>query len=324
MKAAVLHKFGDPPKYEDFPDPAPGEDEVLIQVKAVPLENVDKMMAEGTHFASQQFLSTLPAIVGFDGIGLLEDGGLVGFGGAKAPYGAMAEKTVVPKEYTVPVPDGIDAVTAAAMPASALTSLFPLKWGAKLQLGETVLINGATGVSGKLAVQIAKLLGAGRVIGTGRNPQSMKKVLELGADAVIDLKQSDEELAEAFKKEAGKAYDVILDFLWGHPTEVLIKTLVPVELSFAKGRIRLIQIGEKAGTTISLSADSLRTSGLEIFGGAAGVTPEAIGEGAQQVYDWIKVSKLHMEIEQVPLKDIESVWKRADFQGKRIVVIPFA
>jgi NADPH2:quinone reductase len=322
MKAAVLHTFGDPPKYEDFPDPTPGEDEVLIQVKAVPLENVDKMMAEGTHFASQQFLSTLPAIVGFDGIGLLGDGGLVGFGGAKAPYGAMAEKTVVPKEYTVPVPDGIDAVTAAAMPASALTSLFPLKWGAKLQPGETVLINGATGVSGKLAVQIAKLLGAGRVIGTGRNPQSMKKVLELGADAVIDLKQSDEKLAEAFKKEAGKGYDVILDFLWGHPTEVLVKTLVPAELSFARGRIRLIQIGEKAGTTISLSADSLRTSGLEIFGGAAGVTPEAIGVGAQQVYDWIKASKLHMEIEQVPLKDIESVWKRADFQGKRIVVIP--
>jgi NADPH:quinone reductase-like Zn-dependent oxidoreductase len=150
----------------------------------------------------------------------------------------------------------------------------------------------------------------------------MKKVLELGADAVIDLKRPDAELAEAFKKEAGTGYDVILDFLWGHPTEVLIQTLVPAEVSFAKGRIRLIQIGEKAGTTISLSADSLRTSGLEISGSAAGVTPEAIGEGTQQVYDWIKASKLHMEIEQVPLRDIESVWKHADFQGRRIVVIP--
>ena len=321
MKAAVLHKFGDSPKYEDFPDPTPGADEILIRVKAVALENVDKAMAEGTHFASQQFLSTLPAIVGFDGIGLLENGRLVGFGGVKAPYGSMAEKTVVPKAYTVPVPEGMEAVTAAAMPASALTSLFPLRWGAKLQPGETVLINGATGVSGKLAVQIAKLLGAGRVVGTGRNPQSMKKVLELGADAMIDLKQSDERLAEAFKKEAGKGYDVILDFLWGHPTEVLIKTLIPSAIGPSKP-VRLIQIGEKAGTTISLSADSLRTSGLEIFGGAAGLTPEAMGEGTQQVYDLIKANQLHMEIEQVPLKDIESVWKRADFQGKRIVVIP--
>jgi len=242
MKAAVLHKFGETPKFEDFPDPTPEDDQILVHVKAVALENVDKLMAEGSHFASQQFLSTLPAIVGFDGIGMLEDGRLVGFGGTKAPYGAMAEKTVVPGAYTVPIPDGVDAVTAASLPASALTSLFPPRWGAKLQPGETVLINGATGVSGKLAVQIAKHLGAGRVVGTGRNEESMKQIRELGADVVIDLKQSDEELAQDFRKQAGEGYDVILDFLWGHPTEVLIKTLVPKELRISKP-IRLIQIG---------------------------------------------------------------------------------
>ncbi|QPA32578.1 quinone oxidoreductase family protein [Thermaerobacillus caldiproteolyticus] len=322
MKAAVLHKFGEVPRYEEFPDPVPGPDEVLIQVKAVALENVDKMMAEGKHFASRQFLSQLPAIVGFDGIGELPDGKIVGFGGIKPPYGAMAEKVIVPKANTVPVPEGIDAVTAAALPASALSSLFPLKWGAKLQPGETVLINGATGVSGKLAVQIAKLLGAGRVVGTGRNPESMKRVLELGADAVIDLKQSDEELADSFIKEAGEGYDVILDFLWGRPTEILIKTFVPHELVPVSRRVRLVQIGEKAGSTISLSADALRTSGLEIFGGAAGWTPEAINEATNQVWAWIKEGKLSMDIETVPLKDIESVWKRTDFQGQRIVIVP--
>lgn len=126
MKAAVLHQFGDIPRYEDFPDPIPNENEVVIEVKAVAFENVDKAMAAGTHFASRQFLSMLPAIVGFDGIGALPDGRLVGFGGVKAPYGAMAERTVVPKEYTVPVPEGVDAITAAAMPASALTSFFRL------------------------------------------------------------------------------------------------------------------------------------------------------------------------------------------------------
>src|SRR5215471_14194066 len=112
----------------------------------------------------------------------------------------------------------------------------------------------------------------------------MDQVKEHGADAVIDLKQSDEQLAEAFKKEAGEGYDVILDFLWGHPTEVLIKTLVPSELRMAKP-VRLIQIGEKAGASISISADSLRTSGLQIFGGAAGITPEAMGEATNQVWD---------------------------------------
>jgi len=321
MKAAVLHNFGETPKFEEFPDPTPREGEILVHVRAVPLENVDKMMAEGSHFASKQFLSTLPAIVGFDGIGMLEDGRLVGFGGVKAPYGAMAEKTVIPEGYYVPVPDGVDAVTAAALPASALTSLFPLKWGAKLQPGETVLINGSTGVSGKLAIQIAKLLGAGRVVGTGRNEESMQQVREFGADAVIDLKKSDEELTDDFKKEAGEGYDVILDFLWGHPTDVLIKTLIPSELRLSKP-VRLVQIGEKAGRTISLSADSLRTSGLEIRGGAAGITPEAMGESTNQVWEWLKENKLHMDIEQVPLKNIESVWKRTDFQGKRIVIVP--
>jgi NADPH:quinone reductase and related Zn-dependent oxidoreductases len=321
MKAAVLHKFGDTPKFEEFPDPIPGEGGILVHVKAVALENVDKMMAAGSHFASQQFLSTLPAIVGFDGIGMLDDGRLVGFGGVKAPYGAMAEKTVIPEGYYVPVPEGVDAVIAAALPASALTSLFPLKWAAKLRPGETVLINGSTGVSGKLAVQIAKLLGAGRVVATGRNEKSIKQVMEFGADAVIDLKRSDEDLIEDFKKEAGEGYDVILDFLWGRPTEVLIKSLIPGELRMSKP-IRLIQIGEKAGATISLSGDALRTSGLQIFGGAAGITPEAMGEATNQVWDLLRADKLRMDIEQVPLKDIEAVWKRKDFEGKRIVIIP--
>jgi NADPH:quinone reductase-like Zn-dependent oxidoreductase len=321
MKAAVLHKFGETPKFEDFPDPTPGEGQILVHVKAVALENVDKMMAEGSHFASQQFLSTLPAIVGFDGIGMLEDGRLVGFGGVKAPYGAMAERTIIPEGYFVPIPAEVDAVTAAALPASALTSLFPLKYGARLQPGETALINGATGVAGKLAVQIAKLLGAGRIVGTGRNEDSMNTIRELGADAVIDLKQADEQLAEAFKKEAGEGYDVILDFLWGHPTEVLIKTLVPSEIRMSKP-VRLIQIGEKAGTTISLSADAIRTSGLQIFGAAMGITPEAAGEATGQVWEWLKANKLQMNIERVLLKDIEKTWKRTDFEGKRIVIVP--
>src|SRR5690625_184392 len=280
------------------------------------------MMAEGKHFASNQFLTELPAIVGFDRIGELTDGKLVGFGGTKAPYGSMAEKTVVPKTNTISIPEGVDAVTAAVLPSSALTSLFPFQWGAKLQHGETVLINGATGVSGKLAVQIAKLLGAGRIVGTGRNRESLKKVMELGADAVIDLKQPDEQLADSFIKEAKDGYDIILDFLWGRPTEVLIKTLIPVEIGYVGNRIRLVQVGEAAGETISLPASSLRNSGLEIIGASAGMTPEAMNESTNQVWEWIKDNKLSMDIEKVPLKDIESAWKRTDFKGKRIVIVP--
>lgn len=322
MKAAVLHKLGETPLYEDFPDPVPGEDEVIVDVKAVALENVDKAVADGSHFSSGQFFPKLPAIVGFDGIGRLPDGKLVGFGGMTPPYGAMAKKAVVKKTFTVPVPEGVEAAVAASVPSSALTALFPLKWGVKMKPGETVLINGATGVSGRLAIQIAKLLGAGRIIGTGRNSKSLQQIKALGADAVIDLKLPDEQLAEAFKDEVEKGIDVILDFLWGHPTELLIQALVPHELSFAKRRVRLVQIGEKAGAVISLSADSLRTSGLEIIGASAGATPEAIAAGTDQVWKWIKEKEIHMDIETIPLSEIEAAWKRTDFQGKRIVIVP--
>ena len=293
-------------------------------MKAVALENVDKAIARGSHYAGQQFLPKLPAIVALDGIGELEDGRLVGFGGIRPPYGAIAEKVVVPKAYYVPIPEGIDAAVAASIPGPTLTALFPLRWGAKLQPGETVLVNGATGFTGQLAVQVAKLLGAARVVGTGRNEEALQSLHELGADTVIDLKQSDEKIAEDFTQAAGESgYQVILDFLWGHPTQLLIETLVPHGLSFAKHRIRLVQIGESAGSTISLSAAALRTSGLEMMGAGAALTPEAVTEGTHQAWEWIKTGALQFEIERVPLKDVDNAWKRSDnLHGKRIVILP--
>jgi NADPH:quinone reductase-like Zn-dependent oxidoreductase len=297
MKAAVLHHFGDIPRYEDFPDPTPGEGEILAQVKAVALENFDRALVKGTHYASRQLLPTLPAIVGTDGIALRDDGQLIGFGGLRPPYGSMAEKAVFPRIYSVPIPEGVDAATAATVPASALTALFALRWGAKLQPDEKVLINGTTGFAGKLAVQIARLLGAQHIIGTGRNAAALEKLRETGADTVIDLKQPDANVVEAFKLKAGASgYQVILDFLWGHPTELLLEALVPRELSFAQHRIRLVQIGEMAGPTISLAAQALLTSGLEILGAGSGITPEAFAVGTQQVWEWIKAGKLQADI----------------------------
>jgi NADPH:quinone reductase-like Zn-dependent oxidoreductase len=197
----------------------------------------------------------------------------------------------------------------------------PLRYRAKLQLGETVLINGATSPSGMLAVQIAKFLGAGRVIGTGRNPESGEKVKELGADAFINLNQPDEKLVEALRKEAGKGYDVILDYLWGHPAEVIISTFVPAGLGFVSKRTRFIQIGVLAGRVIQLKSESLGTSGLEIHGFGTLNTPETLAECTKQVWDLIKQGKLSLDIVKFPLKDIEKAWKLEE-HGRRIVIIP--
>src|SRR5699024_11555245 len=113
-------------------------------------EGSEKRVAEREYFAGNQCIVGLPSILGHDGLGKRSTGQLVGFGMSRHPYGAMAEETVVPKDSIISIPKDIDPVLAAALPSSALTSLFPLKWGAKLLEGETVLINGATGVSGKL------------------------------------------------------------------------------------------------------------------------------------------------------------------------------
>lgn len=323
MKAAVIQKFGDIPRYAEFPDPVAGGGDVPVKVRAVALENFDKLTASGEHYASKHMFPVFPAIVGHSGIGELEDGTLVTFGGTRPPYGAMAQIAVVRNEYKAymtPIPAGVGPLLAAALPPSALTSLLPLKYGVNLQSGETVLINGATGVSRKIAVQMAKVLGAGKVVGTGRDDASLQTVLKLGADAVIDTRKSDDGVKEAFLGEADKGYDVVLDYLWGHPTELLLQALVPKQARFVTHKTRLVQIGEAAGPTITLPAEALRTSGVRLTG-AGDVPGEAVPEATKQIWEWMKEGKLTTDIEQVPLKDIGEAWERKT-EGERIALVP--
>ena len=199
MKAAILHALGQPPRCEDFTDPQAIEGEVLVQVKAASLKNVDKMMACGSHYDRPP---DLPSVCGVDGVGLLDDGARVYCGGARPPYGMMAERAVVSRGWCLPVPEQIDDVTAAALPNPALSAWLALIWRAQLQPGERVLILGATGVAGQLAIQIAKHLGAERVVAAGRNRRVLTTLRDLGADATIALDLSNQELTAAFIREA--------------------------------------------------------------------------------------------------------------------------
>jgi NADPH:quinone reductase-like Zn-dependent oxidoreductase len=319
MKAAVLHEIGGIPTYEDFPDPVAGPGEILIDVVAVAVENVDKMIAAGTHFAARQFTSHLPAIPGFDGVGTLPDGTLVGFSSPRAPYGALAEQTVVAESSVVPVPDGIDPAVAVALP-SAVTG-FAIKSAARFTAGETVLIQGATGVAGRLAVKVAGLLGAGRIVATGRDDDALGQLHELGADTVINTAVPDEALIGAFTDAKGEGYDVVLDFLWGRPTELLLRALVPDELTMAKPT-RLIQVGESAGPTLTLAAESLRTSGVELYGVTKGLDATTMMQAYQQAVQRAQDGTLTFDIERVPLSQIQPAWQRTDLRGRRLVVMP--
>lgn len=321
MKAAVLHTLGEPPRFEDFPEPQPGQDEVLVRIKAASLKNIDRLMASGSHYDSHR---QLPVVCGIDGVGVLDDGRRVYCGGSRPPYGMMAEQTIVSKAFCLPVPDGLDDSTAAALPNPALSSWLPLVWRARLKPGETVLILGATGVSGKLAIQIAKHLGAGRVVAAGRNAQVLETLPSLGADATISLDQSEQDLTAAFVREARQTkFDIILDYLWGRPTEILLAAVTGHDVMAESSGIRLIEIGEMAGPRISLSAAALRSSGMEIYGSGGGSIPHtAIFEAFPKVWALAAGGQLRIDTETVPLADVESIWQRKDLPGCRLVFIP--
>lgn len=319
MNAAVLQTLGKPPRFERFPDPDPGEGEVIVHVRAAALKPVDKQMARGSHYASPR---GLPVVCGTDGVGHLDDGTRVFFGGPRRPYGAMAEHTVVGRGQCFPVPAGLDDEIAAAIPNPGVSAWLSLKQRARLTPGETVLILGATGVTGKLAVQIARILGAGRVVAAGRNEAVLNTLHELGADETIRLNQPDRDLIEAFRRAAGeKGFDVIVDYLWGAPTEALLAAVARAEFAVAGTETRLVEVGESAGPTIALPAAVLRSAALTILG-TAGIPPrEVLTDALEQVMNRAAQGLLRVDRERVALRDIEGAWER-DTHGRRLVVIP--
>lgn len=318
MNAAVLHAFNEPPRFEQFSEPIAEENEVIVHVRAAALKPVDKQMAAGTHYASPR---EFPVVCGIDGVGRLEDGTRVFFGGARRPYGAMAERTVVRRVQCFSVPEELDDVTAAAIPNPGVSAWLSLKHSARLAAGETVLILGATGVTGKLAVQIAKILGAGRVVAAGRNEHVLSALRELGADSTIRLDKPDEELIAAFRREAGgKRFDVVIDYLWGHPTEALLKAISGEKFAIGESETRLVEVGESAGSTITLPAAVLRSTALTILGTGGMPSWDILTDAFQQVMSHAASGKLCIETERVPLREVEDAWPR-DQRGRRTVII---
>ncbi len=321
MYAAVLHGLGESPRYEEFAEPIAGEGEAVIQVRAAALKPVDRQMASGSHYAS---FREFPVVCGLDGVGCFDDGTRVFFAGPRRPFGAMAERTVVHRARCWPVPDNVDDVTAAAIVNPGMSAWLTLAHGAQLAAGETVLILGATGTTGKLAVQIAKLLGAGRVVAAGRDEETLRSLHKLGADATIRLHAPGNELADAFAREAGvAAYDVIVDYLWGWPTEALLAALTRADLKAARSsRVRLIQVGESAGPSITLPAAALRSSGLEIVGAGSGAVPpmEVLLDTYHQLMTRAASGELRIDTQRAALASIEDIWAKQ--QRARLVILP--
>src|SRR5580693_5729999 len=212
MRAAVVVEAGKAPIYDHFQEPVPTTDHVRVSVSAAALSNVVKSRASGKHYSSSE---NLPFVVGIDGVGRLDDGRRVYFALPEAPFGSMSERTIVPFSQCVMLPDGLDDVTAAALANPGMSAWAALSERARLAAGETVLVNGATGTAGRLAVQIAKYMGAKKVIATGRNIEVLKSLARLGADVTIPLVEDGDAMEEAFQEQFAEGIDVVVDYLWG-------------------------------------------------------------------------------------------------------------
>ncbi|NHA03565.1 zinc-binding alcohol dehydrogenase family protein [Mucilaginibacter sp. HC2] len=317
MKAAVLYRVGEIPQYADFAEPIPAPHEQLIHMKAASIKNLDKGRAKGTHYDKHK---NYPAIVGVDGVGVLEDGTRV-YAGSQT--GMMSEKALINKSWYVSVPDELDDVTAAAIPNPAISAWLSLVYKGKLKAGDTVLILGATGITGKLAVQIARHLGAGKIIAIGRNQQALDK---LDADVSISLNQSDDDIKQAIKAETAKTpFDVVIDYLWGKPAELLLNTLAGHDLNATIDHItRYVQVGEMAGSAINLPAAILRSTAIELTGAGGGsISKEVIvkiqTEILPEVFKLAAEGKLSIDTLAIPLKDVADAWQQ-EAQGKRVVI----
>ncbi|HTI94849.1 MAG TPA: zinc-binding alcohol dehydrogenase family protein [Puia sp.] len=321
MKAAVMFGQGDAPQYVEVPDPVvQNENEVLVTVKAVALKHFDKGRARGTHYSTAGNKQE-GKIIGGDGVGFLPDGTRVY---ALGVSGMMAEKAIVERDRIVPLPAGLDDLTAAAVPNAVFGAAMALRFRAGIERGDTVLVNGATGFTGRVAVQIAKHYGAGKVIATGRNPRSLDELRGLGADEVISVEQSDEEFTARLKElHRQTPFNVIVDYLWGHTAEMILAAL--------KGsgaftpRTRYVSVGSMTGDVIQLSAASLRSIDLQLSGSGLGSWTKGqvhmlFGEILPEMFQLAAEGKLKVGTVPVRIEDIGKLWERDVTGGRRVVV----
>ncbi|HEY3937770.1 MAG TPA: zinc-binding alcohol dehydrogenase family protein [Bryobacteraceae bacterium] len=319
MKAAIVVEAGKTPIYGDFKEPVPANGEVQVAVSAAALSNVVKSRASGTHYSSS---GQLPFVVGIDGVGRLDNGRRVYFVLPEPPFGSMSERTVVQLSQCVSLPNDLDDVTAAAIANPGMSSWAAFKERARLTAGETVLINGATGTAGRLAVQIAKYMGAGKVVATGRNAETLKALSALGADVTIPLSDGGDVFEDALKNQfGGDGIDVVLDYLWGQSTERIIiagakagKDAVP---------IRFVHIGSVSAPNIMLPSAALRSSAITLMGSGIGSIPvdslvKSIGELMQATVS----SGFEIATKTFPLSEVEHVWAAANSIPRTVFQMP--
>jgi NADPH:quinone reductase-like Zn-dependent oxidoreductase len=319
MHAAVVTSFDEPPRYRQFDTPQPtDDDETLVDVLAVGLHPRVRSGAAGSHYTST---GTLPMIPGIDAVGRRADGTRIYFVADDHALGTMADKAVVDRRRAIELPDDVDVDKVAAAMNPAMSAWVALRRRVPLQAGQSVLVLGATGNAGTMAVQVAKRLGAATVVGAGRDPERLAALRSVGADELVALSDDADATAQALGAAAAEV-DIVIDYLWGKPTERAIMALLTARADRSRA-LDWIQIGAIAGATIELPSVALRSANLRIQGNGQGaVSTKAYLAELPSLVDEIAAGTIAVHANAVPLADVESAWARPEAPGTRTVLVP--
>jgi len=321
MKAAIITASGKSPVYGNFDEPTPTPEAELITVSASAIRQFSRSRSSGAHYSSE---GAFPSVAGADGVGRTKDGRRVYFVLPEAPFGALAEKSLVRAGRCIEIPDSLDDITAAALANPGMSAWAAMVERAALQPGETVLINGATGSAGRLAVQLAKHLGAGKVIATGRNEAELQELPGLGADAVIPFslgalhpfgtKEYEQRLRESFKE----GVNIVVDYLWGESAKTII---VAIAKSVEDATpIRFVHVGGASREDeILLPGVAIRSSAIQLMGSGIKSVPFAKLFGAiDSIFQAAGPAKLQIATQTMSLAQIEEAWEAP---GKPRIVV---
>ena len=312
----MIAASGESPRYATFEDPVARDGEILVEVSAAGLHPVVKSIASGAHYLAP---GATPFVPGLDGVGRLEDGTRVFFGASRPPFGSFAQRSVTRPERCIPLSDTLDDATAAALANPAMSSWGALTVRAAFARGESVLVLGATGIAGKLAVQIARALGARNVIAAGRDEAALREVETLGADATVRLAgERSAQVAALEEQFVACGVDVVLDYVWGEPAEIALEAIAsrPRE---ASTRVRYVQIGSVAGPTISLASATLRSTPVELLGSGFGsASIDAIMRSLAEFFATASKHEFRIDVRAIPLRDVEREWSAEGLRARTV------
>jgi NADPH:quinone reductase-like Zn-dependent oxidoreductase len=300
MRAAILHAHGAVPELVEFREPHPQSGTLLLEVAAAAMNPVDVRIASGTYPLERY---DVPYVAGKEGVGRRDDGGLVYFDYSRKPFGAFAERTLIEAGSGFPVPSGLDPALAVCLGVSGLAAWVGLEWRGRLAPGETVLVLGASGVVGQIAVQAAKLLGAGRVVAAGRDEAALERAGSLGADALVSL-AGDDDLADSLRSASGgDGFDVVLDPLWGEPAAAAMAATKPFG--------RVVNLGQSAAAEVPLASVLVRSRPIDLLGYTNYTAPEEVKAAAyERMASHALAGDITVALERLSLEDVPAAWDR--------------